>query len=138
MRMCVSELCEKNFARAINSTPEAHHKRPCVHDTTFAFYASKMQSSAPRLPNDDSIDTRRASMALWILYHEAKTFACKDVFAKPSISQFALKRDRATPKGLHSKPFCGYYITAAKAKRLTRLRRIVFARRAGACSRRRL
>ena len=42
------------------------------------------------------------------------TFWISFVFAKPSISQFALQRDRATPKGLHSKPFCGYYTIITK------------------------
>ena len=40
--MCVSELCEEKFARAINSPPEAYNKRSCVYYTTFAFYVSKM------------------------------------------------------------------------------------------------
>ena len=54
MRMCVSELCEENFARAINSPPERYHKRPCVYDTTFAFYVSKMC---------DSVASKRPALA---------------------------------------------------------------------------
>ena len=39
--------------------------------------------------------------------------ARKGIFAKPSISQFARQRDRATPKDLQSKAYCGYYTTRA-------------------------
>lgn len=35
LRMCVSELCAEKIARAVNSPPEAYHKRSCVYDTTF-------------------------------------------------------------------------------------------------------
>ena len=36
-------------------------------------------------------------------------FACKDIFAKPSITQAHDSAQRATPKGLRSKTFCVYY-----------------------------
>ena len=39
--------------------------------------------------------------------------ARKGIFAKPSISQFARQHDRATPKDLQSKAYCGYYTTFA-------------------------
>ena len=35
-------------------------------------------------------------------------FACKDIFAKPSIPQERIAR-RAKPKDLRRKDFCGYY-----------------------------
>ena len=39
--------------------------------------------------------------------------ARKGIFAKPSISQSACQHDRATPKDLQSKAYCGYYTTFA-------------------------
>ena len=47
--MCVSELCEEKFARAINSPPEAYNKRFCVYYTTAAKATLLTRPVAPGL-----------------------------------------------------------------------------------------
>ena len=44
-----------------------------------------------------------------LFYHEAKMFACKDIFAKPSIAQIVQGTRQLSRKGLRSKTFCDYY-----------------------------
>ncbi len=54
-----------------------------------------------------------------LLYHEAKMFACKDIFAKPSMVQPRKARGGRASKSLRSNYFCTHYNinTPANARR---------------------
>ncbi len=50
-----------------------------------------------------------ANLSCNLLYHEAKMFACKDIFAKPSMVQPRKARRGNVPKSLRSNDFCTHY-----------------------------
>ena len=69
----------------------------------FAFIHSMFSQTSEGLHGKTSVYVVR------LFYHEAKMFARKDIFARPSIARRA-KHGRQSRKVLRSKTLCAYYI----------------------------